>query len=224
MLDDLCTAFFAAIKDRRVETTIPVIALEGQSYAGKSTALATLRQEGYGAIREYSEYKTTPASDHFVPLARDAAQEDFLFYLAIERQRYQECLEARCQQRAVFVDRSILTLIAYRCAILHLSVSAGLETVAWAMEQVVSGVFPILYPQHVIYLHTPLQVLKQRHQIAGDHLPSYFMDKQFYTAFLTFFQAWQREAPAQITMIDGTGKEEGTLQQIHQVMQQFSKT
>jgi predicted ATPase len=104
-----------------MEAEIPLIALEGQSYAGKSTALAALQREGYGAIREYSVYKTEPSPDHFVQQRIDEAKRDFLFYLHIERQRYQEYLNIQNKGQAVFLDRSIFSLLAYRCAILHLS-------------------------------------------------------------------------------------------------------
>lgn len=221
MIDALCAPFFTAVQGRRLGTEVPVIALEGQSYAGKSTALAALRCEGYGAIREYSEYKGSASPDHFVQQSLDEAKSDFLFYLDIERQRYQEYLQTESKKPAVFLDRSIFTLIAYRCAILHLSAAPLSGTVAWAMETVLSGAFPLLYPRHIIYLHIPLTELKQRHQLAGDHLPSYFMDDVFYTTFFSFFRALQAAAPTWITIVDATQDRRSILQQIREVVRQI---
>jgi thymidylate kinase len=222
VIDTLCTPFFTAIRRQRLKTEVPVIALEGQSYAGKSTALAALRDQGYGAIREYSEYKRSTSPDHFVQQSPEEARNDFFFYLDIERLRYQEYLQIESKKPAVFLDRSVFTLIAYRCAILHLSEAPLTGIVPWAMETVVSGAFPILYPRHIIYLHLPLAELKRRHQLAGDHLPSYFMDDVFYTTFFSFFCALQAVEPTWITIIDATQDWQSIFQQIQEVTWQIS--
>lgn len=224
MLEDLCTAFFTASKSKRLEGVVPVIAFEGQSYAGKSTALAALQQGGYGTIREYSEYQTEPSPDHFVPQSPDEAKKDFLFYLGIEHLRYLEYLEKTREHRAILLDRSLFTLLAYRCAILPLSAPVDVEHLSWVVETLLSGAFPLLWPDHVIYLQTPLSVLRHRHQRAGDHLPTYFMDEQFYTAFLSFFRALQRADPTRITFIDSTQDPAATLQRLHALLEQCVAT
>src|SRR5581483_7044690 len=105
------------------ETTPPALALEGQSYAGKSTALAALQLAGYGVVREYSELKKNPEyqTSHSprpgIALSSEEAREDFLLYVRIEQQRYQEYLRLKSLHPAIFLDRSIFTLLAYRFAI-----------------------------------------------------------------------------------------------------------
>src|SRR4051812_46020137 len=95
MQTNVCTQFFAAVGHKYLKTPPPVIALEGQSYAGKSTALVALQQAGYGGIREYSEYKLSASHNHFVPLSREQTREDFLYYLHIEQRRHQEYLKMK---------------------------------------------------------------------------------------------------------------------------------
>ncbi|MBA2678457.1 MAG: hypothetical protein H0U76_08705 [Ktedonobacteraceae bacterium] len=214
MQADFCMPFFVTVSGKRAETDI--IALEGQSYAGKSTCLAALQRAGYGVIREYAEYKTFASPDHFVPLSPEQAKEDFLLYVDIERQRYQEYLYLRQKQKrtAVFLDRSIFTLIAYRFAI-----QAPMDILAWAMETVMSGGVSILYPQHILYIDLPLSLVKHRHHHAGDHLPTYFMDEIFYERFRSFFLALQASMPTRMTIIDGSDTAESTLQHIYTVAQ-----
>jgi thymidylate kinase len=90
------------------------------------------------------------------------------------------------------------------------------------MDTILGGAFPILYPRHVIYIHTSLSVLRQRHKLADDHLPFYFMDELFYTAFFSFFSALQRADPTRITVIDGSQARQETLRQIYEVLRHIS--
>jgi thymidylate kinase len=217
MLTDLCTSFFVAVSNKHLETDTPVIALEGQSYAGKSTSLAALQRAGYGAVREYSElrkYSDSALPRHLVPHSPEQVKEDFLFYLKIERQRYQTYLGLKHIHTAIFLDRSIFTLLAYRLAI-----QVSTDMLAWAMDTVISDTFPILYPHHVLYIDLPLNLVKQRHQCAGDHLPAYFMDETFYRRFRSFFLVLQTSMPTRITIIDGSQDPSSTLRQIYSVMQ-----
>lgn len=216
MLTDLCTSFFVAVSNKRLETDVPIIALEGQSYAGKSTSLAALQQAGYGAVKEYSELKKcleVPLRQR-VPHAYEQAKEDFLLYLEIERQRYQAYLGLKQTHTVVFLDRSIFTLLAYRLAI-----QVPTDILAWAIDIVISDLSPILYPHHTLYIDLPLSLVKQRHYHAGDHLPAHFMDEFFYESFRSFFLAFQTCMPTRITIIDGSQDPLSTLRQIYSVLQ-----
>lgn len=216
---DVCTSFFAAVSHKQGETTPPALALEGQSYAGKSTALAALQLAGYGVVREYSElrkdpeYQTTHSPHPGEALSPEQAREDFLLYVRIEQRRYQEYLRLKDRHHVIFLDRSIFTLLAYRFAI---DIPAAIF--AWAVETVLHAA-SMLFPHHILYIDLPLCLVKQRHHQAGDHLPAYFMDEMFYERFRSFFLALHTSMPTRITIIDGSGTAEATLRQIHAAVQ-----
>src|SRR5581483_6553175 len=63
------------------------------------------------------EYQTSHSPRPGIALSSEEAREDFLLYVRIEQQRYQEYLRLKSLHPAIFLDRSIFTLLAYRFAI-----------------------------------------------------------------------------------------------------------
>jgi thymidylate kinase len=217
---ELYTSCFVAVGSKHLEADLPVLALEGQSYAGKSSALVAFQQAGYGTVREYAELRrrlpahTSVAPRQGIPLSPEQEKEDFLFYLEIERLRYQMYLGLPRSCAAVFLDRSIFTLFAYRVAI-----QVPPDIFTWAVQAVVSDTTPILSPHHVIYIDIPLDLARQRHACSGTHLPAYFLETAFYERFRFFFLVLAESQPSRITIIDGSQDRETTVQQIYSIAQ-----
>ncbi|MFG2840844.1 AAA family ATPase [Streptomyces zaomyceticus] len=142
-----------------------IIALEGPSYAGKSTAIRHLRQTALGSRAFVSDcYVRHIAHRDDIPPARTgsaAAQlAAFERFMEIEATRVAEA--AASGRQLVILDRSVDTLLAHAYALdalfgygVHHQLRHRLQTL------------PFLRPDHTLYLDVPAETLHLRRKTAG---------------------------------------------------------
>lgn len=142
-----------------------IIALEGPSYAGKSTAIRHLRQTALGSRAFVSDcYVRHIAHRDDIPPARtdSAAAQLAAFdrFMEIEATRVAEA--AASGRQFVILDRSVDTLLAHAYALdtlfgygVHHQLHHRLQTL------------PYLRPDHTLYLDVPAETLHLRRKTAG---------------------------------------------------------
>ncbi|MFF3412902.1 hypothetical protein ACFYW8_43640 [Streptomyces sp. NPDC002742] len=142
-----------------------IIALEGPSYAGKSTALEHLRDHGIEerAFVSNCYVKHIAHRDDIPPARTDSAAAQlaaFETFMTIENTRVRAAL-ASAKPLAV-LDRSVDTLLAHAHAHdalfgydVHHQLRDRLQTL------------PFLRPHHTLYLDVPAEVLSLRRKTAG---------------------------------------------------------
>ncbi len=144
-----------------------IIALEGPSYAGKSTAIRHLRQTALGSRAFVSDcYVEHIAHRADIPPARtDSAAAQlaaFERFMEIEATRVAEA--AASGRQFVILDRSVDTLLAHAYALdtlfgygVHHQLRDFLKTLSF------------LRPDHTLYLDVPAETLHLRRKTAGPH-------------------------------------------------------
>jgi thymidylate kinase len=159
---------------------VRVIALEGPSFAGKSTAIAALsRDPSLGRIAVFDCYvrEITDAQD--IPPARTADRAEqiaaFLAFMAVEERRMlrTRCLAAEHEPpQLVILDRSVDTLLAHAHALDTLyGFGARAEALALLPH------LPHLVPERTFYLDAPAETLRRRRAALDGHSGSedYFL-------------------------------------------------
>ncbi|MEU9089735.1 hypothetical protein [Streptomyces sp. NPDC048428] len=159
-----------------------VIAIEGPSYAGKSTAVRHLRRRGYGERAYIADcYVKQIDRRDAVPPARTASAAEqvaaFETFMAVEEARVHTALAAA--KPVVILDRSVDTLLAHAHAVDALFGYAVQHQLRDRLQ-----VLPHLRPDHTLYLDVPAEVLGLRRKTAGHTAtePDYFLHEP---AFLT---------------------------------------
>ncbi|WP_431782065.1 hypothetical protein [Streptomyces chumphonensis] len=142
-----------------------IIALEGPSYAGKSTAIRHLRQTALGSRAFVSDcyVKHIAHRDDIPPARTDSAAAQlaaFERFMKIEAIRVAEA--AASGRQFVVLDRSVDTLLAHAYAMdalfgygVHHQLRDRLKT------------FSFLRPDHTLYLDVPTETLHLRRKTAG---------------------------------------------------------
>ena len=142
-----------------------VIALEGPSYAGKSTAIAHLRQQGI----EDRVFVSDCYVDHIghrqdIPPVRTASAAAqlaaFEMFMSIEGIRVRRALAGA--KPVVLLDRSVDTLLAHAHA---LDALFGFDVHHQLRDRLQE--LPFLRPDHTLYLDVPAEVLSLRRKAAG---------------------------------------------------------
>lgn len=142
-----------------------IIALEGPSYAGKSTAIRHLRSQGIEARAFVSDcYVAHFARRDRIPPARTgsaAAQlAAFEAFMNVENTRVGK---AHASGRPmVILDRSVDTLLAHAHALDALFGYAVQHKLRDRLQEL-----PFLRPDHTLYLDVPAEVLGLRRKAAG---------------------------------------------------------
>ncbi|MFJ8253273.1 hypothetical protein [Streptomyces sp. NPDC094466] len=142
-----------------------VIALEGPSYAGKSSAIAHLRRQGIEDHAFVSDcYVDHIAHRHDIPPVRTtsaAAQlAAFETFMSIEGLR---ALRALASTRSVVIlDRSVDTLLAHTHALDALFGFGVQHQLRDRLQEL-----PFLRPDHTLYLDVRAEVLALRRKAAG---------------------------------------------------------
>ncbi|MEU1161852.1 hypothetical protein ABZ372_14335 [Streptomyces sp. NPDC005921] len=142
-----------------------IIAVEGPSYAGKSTAIEHLRSSGIERRAFVSDcYVRQIAHRDEIPPARTesaAAQlAAFEKFMAIENSRVRAAL-ASAKPVAV-LDRSVDTLLAHAHA---LDALYGYDVHDHLRDRLQE--LPFLRPDHTLYLDVPAEALNLRRKLAG---------------------------------------------------------
>lgn len=142
-----------------------IIALEGPSYAGKSTAIRHLRHTTLGSRAFVSDcyVKHIAHRDDIPPARTDSAAAQlaaFEGFMEIEATRVAEA--AASGRQLVVLDRSVDTLLAHAYALdalfgygVHHQLHHRLKTL------------PFLHPDHTLYLDVPAETLHLRRKTAG---------------------------------------------------------
>ncbi|WDG30647.1 AAA family ATPase [Streptomyces sp. CA-278952] len=142
-----------------------IIALEGPSYAGKSTAIRHLRQTALGSRAFVSDcyVRHIAHRDDIPPAQTDSAAAQlaaFERFMEVEATRVAEAVASGRQ--FVILDRSVDTLLAHAYALdalfgygVHHQLRDRLRTL------------PFLRPDHTLYLDVPAETLHLRRKTAG---------------------------------------------------------
>ncbi|MFI0978208.1 dTMP kinase [Streptomyces sp. NPDC021093] len=159
-----------------------VIALEGPSYAGKSTAVRHLRRQGYEDRAYIADcYVKQIGHRDAVPPARTASAAEqiaaFETFMAVEEERVRTALAAA--KPFVILDRSVDTLLAHAHALDALFGYAVQHRLRDRLQ-----VLPYLCPDRTLYFDVPAEALALRRKTAGHTVaePDYFLHEP---AFLT---------------------------------------
>ncbi|MFF2191704.1 hypothetical protein [Streptomyces sp. NPDC058157] len=166
-----------------------IIALEGPSYAGKTTALRHLRTlPSMADVLIMDCYvKMIPRIEDIPRPSTESAAEQlaaFEAFMALEAQRVQAVVD---HDGPVILDRSVDTLLAHAHA-MDVIYGFGVHDRARALL----GDLPHLAPDHTLYLDVPLETLALRRKAAGhtETEPDYFLhDPEFLTHARSYFCA-----------------------------------
>lgn len=142
-----------------------IIALEGPSYAGKSTAIRHLRTRGIAERALISDcYVQHIARRGDIPPARTASAAEqlaaFETFMRIEGTRVRQTRV--CAKPVVLLDRSVDTLLAHAHA---LDALFGYDVHHRLRDRLQE--LPFLRPHHTLYLDVPTEVLSLRRKAAG---------------------------------------------------------
>lgn len=142
-----------------------IIALEGPSYAGKSTAISHLRTRGIEDRAFVSDcyVKHFTCRDHIPPARTGSAAEQliaFETFMGIESDRLSKALASA--RTVVILDRSVDTLLAHAHALDALFGYAVHHQLRDRLQEL-----PFLRPDHTLYLDVPAEVLSLRRKAAG---------------------------------------------------------
>lgn len=142
-----------------------IIALEGPSYAGKSTAIRHLRTRGIEERALISDcYVQHIARRADIPPARTASAAEqlaaFETFMRIEGMRVRQA--GVSAKPVVLLDRSVDTLLAHAHA---LDALFGYDVHHRLRDRLQE--LPFLRPHHTLYLDVPAEVLSLRRKAAG---------------------------------------------------------
>jgi thymidylate kinase len=148
---------------------VRIIALEGPSFSGKTTAIAALAKDpSLGRTAVFDCYVREIARPGDIPPARttDRAQQVAAFrtFMAVEARRTRRLQHQAAQQDApalVILDRSVDTLLAHAHALDTLYGFGARAIVAALLPDL-----PHLVPEHTFYLDTDGETLRARRAAA----------------------------------------------------------
>ncbi|MFD4634760.1 dTMP kinase [Streptomyces sp. NPDC058284] len=167
-----------------------VIALEGPSYAGKSTAVRHLRDRGFEDRAYIADcYVKQLGRQGTVPPAHTASADEqvaaFETFMAVEEERV--CTALSAAKPFVILDRSVDTLLAHAHALDALFGYAVQHQLRDRLQAL-----PHLRPDHTLYLDVPAEALGLRRKTAGHTAaePNYFLhEPTFLTRTRDYFHA-----------------------------------
>jgi dTMP kinase len=172
-----------------------IIALEGPSFVGKTTAIASLAADtSLGRVAVFDCYVREIARPRDVPPARTAGREQqvaaFRTFMAIEARRTRRLARLAAgahRPDLVILDRSVDTLIAHAHALDALYGFGARPAVAALLPYL-----PHLVPERTFYLDACAETLRSRRAAAagGDGSRDFFLhDAAFLDAWRGYFLA-----------------------------------
>jgi dTMP kinase len=188
-----------------------IIALEGPSYAGKTTALRHLRTTGLVADALILEcyVRSIPRPEDIPRPATESADEQltaFDTFMAVEERRV---LQAAAHQGPVILDRSVDTLLAHASALDRMYSFDVFRQLRERLDRL-----PHLRPDHTLYLDVSAETLALRRKAAGHTAtePEYFLhDPRFLGHTRSYF--CMRACPpvaAEVAVMPGDGSAQET--------------
>lgn len=188
-----------------------IIALEGPSYAGKTTALRHLRQVPVmaGAVF-FNCYVKSIARREDIPRPSTASAVEqlaaFETFMAIEETRIQQRAE---QPGVVVLDRSVDTLLAHAYALDEMFGFGVHDEARERLERL-----PYLRPDHTLYLDVSPEVLALRRKEAGhtDLEPDYFLHDPAFLVHARHYFCGPARTPlaTEVTVVPGDGGRQET--------------
>lgn len=167
-----------------------IIAIEGPSFAGKSTlikGLSTVLDPSFTYFPCYVKYAKNTFRGHQIPEGLYPTIEQQIeatkFFLNLEKERY-FLMKAAINNTHFIVDRSFYTLLAHSYALENGYGCTGLFSQA---ESVILNQNEKLIPDHIILLKVPQTELEQRF---NNFKPAIFKEAKFNDLFKGFFEIY----------------------------------
>ena len=168
-----------------------IIALEGPSFAGKTTAIAALAKDStLGRTAVFDCYVREIAEPRDVPPSRTTSRtqqiEAFRTFMAVEERRVLRAHQLTAEREPpdlVILDRSVDTLLAHAHALDKLYGFGARPAVAALLPQL-----PHLIPERTIYLDADAATLRMRRAQSAAGSGEFFLhDSRFLTAWRGYF-------------------------------------
>ena len=163
-----------------------LIALEGSSFAGKTTIsnhLTNIYPNSIRLISEYVEY--AKGSKYFPPFPKTSQQaiDNLIFFLNLDAIRFSEIHE-NPEYYSFLLDRSVLTLLAFNYA---LEKQYNIVCYEESYNLIVNS-YRAFIPDLTIYLKIGHEELIRRFNTSRRETPNIFIDREFNFHFNNFFQ------------------------------------
>jgi thymidylate kinase len=168
-----------------------ILAIEGTSFAGKTTLIKELskffKEEDFRYLPCYVKALKIKDSQCPIPLGLlpdiESQVKATSLFLEVEKDRYNIFgNNLRKEKKLTIVDRSIFTLMAHSYAIEYGYLRSGLFGV---IRDLILNCNEKLYPNHIIFLDTPQNILETRFP---KKLPkTIFMEEHYNNYFKSFF-------------------------------------
>ncbi|MFI6056004.1 hypothetical protein ACIBCO_38765 [Streptomyces violascens] len=198
-----------------------VVAFEGHSYSGKTTAVGHLRRTlGPDDVLFFDCYVRSIPHRQDIPRASTRSADEqlraFETFMRIEEDRA-TALAHRPETRLVILDRSVDTLLAHAYALDAMYGYGALDRA----RQRLRGL-PHLRPDHTLYLDTSPEILSLRRKEAGHTAvePEYFLHD---AAFLHHTRTYFCDRPggtvaAEVVIVPGDGSRQDTAQAVEAIV------
>jgi dTMP kinase len=167
-----------------------IVAIEGPSFAGKTTAIAALAADpSLGRIAVFDCYVSGLTQPGNIPPARTASRAEqvtaFRAFMRVEQRRVERARRLAAAHDPIdllILDRSVDTLIAHAHALDALYGFDARPTVT----DLLPGL-PHLIPEYTVYLDAPEAALRARRAARGDRGEYFLHDPGFLTAWRGYF-------------------------------------
>lgn len=203
-----------------------ILALEGPSFAGKTTAIRELRAERSsiqaGLCLECYVQGIPKTRDIPPPLTRSTEEQLQAFHAFMKIERERVSLASRRPATLVVLDRSVDTLAAHAYALDHLF---GFAAHAEICEQL--RALPHLRPDHTVYLDVPSDVLRSRRAASGSSIgEEYFLHDFAFLRFTREYFTQRRDlhVARKITVVEGDVPVEKVVRAVSSVVDQLQGT
>ena len=158
-----------------------IFAVEGLVHAGKSTLIGGLStDQRILCVPEYIDF-TDEGFPGFPKNIEDARAAD-LFFLKLEHKRIQLIKESHS---IVFLDRSILSIIAYNYAVEGMTDG---KVPCFTRGQQSFGLHDWIFPQKCIYLNISDEEVDIRHKFETGQYKSIFLNRKFNALLRKFYE------------------------------------
>jgi len=184
-----------------------IAALEGPSYSGKSTLQAHLRERlAFERIISLPCYVDAAGGSQNVPRAPAKNIEEqfraFEFFLDLDQRRTSSGLETCPDPDIILMDRSVHTLLAHMFSVMKLF--------RWPVFErscsIASQASRITWPNLILYIDAPQQILSSRYPPVISTEEMLFTDPKYNEGFKNYFIPRPRYTDTEMVVLDGQSK------------------